>query len=425
MLGTSIDVNQITSNKNKIMKKLNHIVPVLAVFALFTVVGPNKALAATTPTLGAASTYGVLSDTYVNTNVPSPTTINGDVGFNTAPAVTPLGLHINYGNLAPFSAAGTAQGAALTNLNGQGCDFTFVAPAVDLSATLEHPSTTYAPGVYCNTGALSVGSGITLGGAGTYIFRSGGALNLVTGSIITLAPGASACDVFWTPNGATTINANSTFVGTVIPVSQDITILDASTWIGRALTFGHTVTTPDTNVVITAPSSCNPPQLTVTKVVINDNGRNMIVSDFPLFVGATAVVSGVSNTFAIGSYVVTETTNTDYAQSFSGDCDASGNITLNTNDNKVCTITNNDVAASSISGGRRHDITTSIITGQVLGASTTTTTFVAPPHFYIPSLPNTGFADSNPDFNRTFFTYLGMFIVLSLVVVAVEKKHKI
>jgi len=228
----------------------------------FSFISPNILHAATTPSLGDASSYGVLSGTYVNTNVPLPTTINGDVGFTTAPAVSPLGAHTNYGFAAPYATAGTAQAAALANLNGQGCDFTFVAPAVDLSATVEH-SSTYSPGVYCNTGALSVGTTITLNGAGTYIFRSGGALNTVTGSIVTLSPGASACDVFWTPNGATTLNANSTFIGTVIPVAQDITVLDATSWIGRALTFGHVVTTPDANVIITAPN-CSIPVIPVT-----------------------------------------------------------------------------------------------------------------------------------------------------------------
>lgn len=239
------------------MKKIIHPTLVIASLA-FVLTTPLYALAATTPSLGDAATYTILSDTYVNTNVPLPTTLNGDVGFTIAPAVIPLGVHTNYGFGAPYATAGTAAAAALVSLNGQGCDFTFVAPAVVLDTTIEHLPT-YGPGVYCSTGAMSVGTagGITLSGAGTYIFRSGGALNTVAGSTVNLGPGASACDVFWTPNGATTLNANSTFIGTIIPVAQDITVLDATSWIGRALTFGHTVTTPDANVTITVPSSCS------------------------------------------------------------------------------------------------------------------------------------------------------------------------
>jgi hypothetical protein len=43
--------------------------------------GPMTALAATTPSLGAASSYGVLGSTYTNGSM---TTVNGDVGFTTA-----------------------------------------------------------------------------------------------------------------------------------------------------------------------------------------------------------------------------------------------------------------------------------------------------------------------------------------------------
>ncbi len=220
---------------------------------LFACAIAPMARAAVTPSLGAAATYGVLSDTYSNPT--GPTTINGDVGFTTGPLVAPLGVHANYGSGAPYATAGVDQAAALGVLNSQGCTFTFVAPNVVLDTTLEHP-TTYVPGVYCSTGTMSVGTagGITLSGAGTYIFRSGGALNTVAGATVNLGPGASACDVFWTPNGATTLNANSTFVGTVIPVSQDITVLSTTNWTGRALTYGHTVTTPNANAVISVPT---------------------------------------------------------------------------------------------------------------------------------------------------------------------------
>lgn len=85
------------------------------------------------------------------------------------------------------------------------------------------------------------------------------------------------------------------------------------------------------------------PKLTVTKVVVNDNGGTKVVSDFPLFVGATGVTSGVQNGFNAGSYVVSETQQTGYTQtSITGNCDANGNVTLAAGDVKSCTITNND-----------------------------------------------------------------------------------
>jgi hypothetical protein len=84
--------------------------------------------------------------------------------------------------------------------------------------------------------------------------------------------------------------------------------------------------------------------LTVTKIVINDDGGTKAVSDFPLFVSGTSVTSGVANTFAPGTYTVSETGPDDYAGVIGGDCAADGSITLTDSQTKVCTITNDDVA---------------------------------------------------------------------------------
>ncbi len=201
----------------RIFNKISAVV--LAVAFTLGLAGLMAALAATTPSLGSAATYGILSSTYTNTV--SGTTINGDVGFTTGPAVVPGGTHTNYGSGAPYSTAGTDQGTALTNLNDQACTFTFAPGAIDLAIDTTHGSIgVYTPGVYCTSGAASIGTaGITLSGSGTYIFRVNGALTSVANSVVTLAGGASACDVFWTPAAATTLGANSTFVGTNIDAS--------------------------------------------------------------------------------------------------------------------------------------------------------------------------------------------------------------
>lgn len=365
----------------KIFNKYS-IVTVLVAFFVLGLIGPTTAFAvttATTPSLGAAATYGVLSDTYTNTNAVNKTTINGDVGFTTGPAVVPLGGHPsvtypNYGVAAPYPQAGLDQATALTALNAgvnAACDVTFAVGAIDLSISNapQHIGTTYIPGVYCIDGAMSIDSvpGITLSGAGTYIFRSTGALNVSAGMTVTLAGGASACDVFWNPNGATTIGANNNFIGTVIPTlaaAHDITVLSTTLWTGRALTFGHTVTTPDANVVITVPTcavaastqlgSGQQPQgtLTIVKRVINDNSRENTPSDFSLFVdgnGRSSVESGHSNNFYASDqgmvYTVSETADPEYTLTFSGDCDSTGHVSLYPNDNKFCILTNDDIGA--------------------------------------------------------------------------------
>ncbi len=85
------------------------------------------------------------------------------------------------------------------------------------------------------------------------------------------------------------------------------------------------------------------PKLTVTKVVINDNGGTKAVSDFPLFVDDTSVTSGVQNGFDVNTYTVSETQQFGYTGVISGDCATNGSITLNIGDEKICTITNNDI----------------------------------------------------------------------------------
>ncbi|MFH1181798.1 MAG: hypothetical protein V1702_02475 [Candidatus Woesearchaeota archaeon] len=85
-------------------------------------------------------------------------------------------------------------------------------------------------------------------------------------------------------------------------------------------------------------------ELTVIKIVENNHGGKAVVSDFPLYVVTTPVVSGEENEFPAGQYYVTETQASGYAAAFSGDCDQYGNVILELGDDKTCTITNYDIA---------------------------------------------------------------------------------
>lgn len=236
----------------------------------FFIVAP-AAQAATSPSLGAASTFGILASTYTNTT--GGTTINGDLGYTVAPATAPTVNGTTY--VAPhstYTAAGADQGTALTALASQPCTYTFPAGAVDLATDTTHgPVGVYTPGVYCTTAssAASIGAGgITLNGSGAYIFRINGALTTVANSVVSLTNGAAACDVWWTPTSATTLGANSTFVGTGI-VAAGITIGSTAAWTGRALAFGGTVsTTGDTITVPTCAAAPTPtPVPTATPAV--------------------------------------------------------------------------------------------------------------------------------------------------------------
>ena len=104
----------------------------------------------------------------------------------------------------------------------------------------------------------------------------------------------------------------------------------------------------------TPPPPPNPAILHVVKVVVNQNGGAATPSSFNLHVeqsGADVAGSpaagvgtpGTSYTLSAGTYTVSEDYNASYTGAFSGDCDANGNITLTSGDNKTCTVTNTDI----------------------------------------------------------------------------------
>ncbi len=89
------------------------------------------------------------------------------------------------------------------------------------------------------------------------------------------------------------------------------------------------------------------PRLTVNKVVVNDDGGSKVISDFPLFIDGSSVISGAENAVSAGLHTVSETSDAGYApSSWGGDCAADGTITLALGDIKTCTITNDDIAVA-------------------------------------------------------------------------------
>jgi hypothetical protein len=153
----------------------------------------------------------------------------------------------------------------LANLNSQVCTYTWAPGAINLATDNLHNGGgtpgQYVPGVYC-TGAASAASigtqGITLVGSGTYIFIINGALTTVDNSVVTLSGGASACDLFWAPTAATTLGANTTFAGTDLDASG-ITIGSTTTWTGRALAYGGTVSTTTDTISSTSCTAASVP----------------------------------------------------------------------------------------------------------------------------------------------------------------------
>jgi hypothetical protein len=110
---------------------------------------------------------------------------------------------------------------------------------------------------------------------------------------------------------------------------------------------GGTVTLDEgENVTCTMTNDDVAPTLTLVKSIVNDDGGDAVVSDFPLFINGDSVTSGVPNILSANTlYTATETNLAGFTASvWGGDCNPDGTITLNEGENKTCTITNNDVA---------------------------------------------------------------------------------
>lgn len=325
--------------------------------------------AATSPSMGATSDYAVISSTYTNSlNTGLETAITGDVCYTSGPGTEPVS--IDGATVVPCPAdVGTAQTAALADINVQAADPSCTdlgAGAVDLNAVdVGSGLGIFPPGCYTNGGAMNIvtGTTVTLDGEGTYIFKPGGELTTAANSTVELSGGASACDVFWAPVGSTTIGANAatsptpTFVGNIFRGDADglsITLGHFANLLGRTLAFGSTVTTDSNTITVPdCPVETTPDEgddvplagtVTVVKTVINDNGGTAVVDDFDLFFDGEAVVSGETNSYiANPSYQVSETVHADYSHSFSGDCDEDGIISVSPGDVKFCVITNDDI----------------------------------------------------------------------------------
>ncbi len=267
--------------------------------SLTALVSSPLASAATNPNLGMADSFTILSGTYSNTT--PGTTISGDLGYTTPPVTAPTVNGTTHTADATYNQAGIDQGTALSALNSQPCTFSFAPGAIDLASDTTHGvAGLYAPGVYCISGAASIGGGgtLTLTGAGTYIFRMTGALTTTANSVVALS-GASACNVWWTPGAATTLGANSTFGGTDIDASG-ITIGNLVNYTGKALAFGGTVTT-DTDTLTSAACTATTASSTATPTTpgLPNTGYSKPVGPnyvdlVALFVGITAATSLVA-----------------------------------------------------------------------------------------------------------------------------------
>ena len=153
--------------------------------------------------------------------------------------------------------------------------------------------------------------------------------------------------------GNTYILAPNTYV-----ISEDNNTSYTKSFSGDCDASGNIILAPGDNKMCTITNDDIAPQLTVNKIVVNNNGRTKAVSDFPLFIDGSSVTSGAVNAISAGPHTVSETSDSNYTSAISGDCAADGTITLALGDNKTCTITNDDIppVQSGGSGGNNYSL---------------------------------------------------------------------
>ena len=199
--------------------------------AVFVLIWPAIALAATQPRLGTATSFTVLAAAGISNS--GPTTITGDVG--TFPTTSETGFAsvtiltgTNHDGDAVTQGAKTAEVTAYNDLANQTCT-TLAGGALD--------GRNLTPGCYkfSSSAILNVGQTLTLSGFGGYVFQVGSALTIGNTSNVLLTNGAVACGVYWQVTSSATIGtATPNFVGTVV-AGTSISVNTGASWTGRAL----------------------------------------------------------------------------------------------------------------------------------------------------------------------------------------------
>ena len=333
--------------------------------------------------LSSAANFSVLAKSGISTT--GATNIIGNIGASpiAATALTGFGLVKDASNkfstsallngrayaadyAAPtpsfMTAAVSAMEAAYTDTAGR---ITPAATEVD-AGNLSSSTPQFIPGIYKWSSDVTVTDSITLSGgasdvwifqiAGNLIMASGGSIS--TGSKIILSGGAKASNIFWQVAGSagTTLNSYSTFNGNILSMNN-IDMKAGAILNGRALS-QKSVTLIGNQI------SSSPAFLHVIKVVDNGSAGTAAASNFLIHVknyGTSSIdvmgspLTGTSTpgnaiSLSAGEYILSEDVNSSYTSAFSGDCDASGKVTISEGD-KTCTVTNTYVPVVSTGGG--------------------------------------------------------------------------
>lgn len=360
-----------TTHKNLITAIL---IIIFILFGLnFNGINSVHALSPLTVDLGTAENFTILAKTAITTI--GTTAITGDIGISPAVAssITGFGLVMDSSNT--FSTSALLDGRAYASdyvaptpanmtmaINDMEAAYNDAAGRPNPTATeidsgiLSSSTPVFLPGIYKWSTGVMITDSITLSGAADdiWIFQIAGDLSLaakgdiISGTKILLNEDAKASNIFWQVGGGTgaTLGTYSTFNGNILSAKQ-IIMETGAIFNGRA--YSQSQITLDANNVSSLSAT-----LHVVKLVINNNDGTASPSDFNIHVKKSNIdvmgspkagtsTPGTLYTLADGTYTVSEDNNSDYTISFSGDCDSSGNITLSSGDDKICTIINTDI----------------------------------------------------------------------------------
>jgi hypothetical protein len=219
--------------------------------ALFVLIWPATALAATDPGLGSAGNFAVLAGTGTSLTNTGPSWISGQIGAAAGITGFPPGTAGAQHNADAVYT--TAQTDLVAAYNGASQTTTTDYSNVNLGGL------TLTPGVYNQSTAPTLTGTLTLSGGGIYIFKIGSTLVTAAGAPgaplarVVLTNGAQPCDIFWQVASSATINPYTQFVGTIMAMAGIQMLTGATLW-GRALARTAGVTL-DTNRII-QPSGC-------------------------------------------------------------------------------------------------------------------------------------------------------------------------
>lgn len=183
------------------------------------------------PNLGSAASFVLFSTTGLVSST-GISDITGNVGANTGAVTGFAGLHgIVYNADAVTAQTVTDLQSAYTQLNSNAAT---VFPGVLLGSG----QILYA-GVDSIAAATTLTSDLTLDAQGdpnaVFIIKIHGAFSTAANSIVNLVNGASACNVFWSVEGAISTATGTTMRGTLIANNAAISLAAGSTLEGRAL----------------------------------------------------------------------------------------------------------------------------------------------------------------------------------------------